>query len=523
MTIRRTLSLLLVAVCLAALQDCASLSPVDKVASAAIAASAGTSLGRISTQSLPAGESAGFRALPTSALAMDARLALTARAERTLDLQYYLVQDDATGRTWMREVRNAAARGVRVRLLVDDLYTAGSSRLLHELSAHDNVEVRVFNPFPAGRSLTLTRWGFSLLDFARINHRMHNKLFIADGAFAVAGGRNVADEYFFRSETGNFIDFDLLLAGAPVDRLASIFDTYWNSPYAYPLHALEPAPIDLPQLRSAFERRTASAGAAFAPLPPDTRDMLGNAPLSVDLAQPPVPLLHGAVQVFADDPQKVTGRSERGDDPDTVIAAAVRACDAATSELKLASPYVVPGKIGMDALRRARAHDVRTTLITNSLAANDEPFASAAYARYRKALLRMGVDIYEMSARPPAMAKRHGVQIAAVGRSHAKIAVIDARTTFIGSMNMDFRSSRENTELGVMVDSPALAAQVSGLLDELRDSDTYRLQLEQPGDRITWIETVDGVSTVHDDEPEVSPARRLKLFLFSPFVPEGLL
>jgi putative cardiolipin synthase len=523
MSMRRGLRLLLMAVWLAALQGCASLSPVDKAVTAAIPASTATALGRIAAQSLPSGVSAGFRALPASALAMDARLALTRGAERTLDLQYYLLKDDATGRTWMRAVRDAAARGVRVRLLVDDLYTAGSSGLLHALSAHDNVEVRVFNPFPAGRSLTMTRWAFSLLDFARVNHRMHNKLFIADGAFAIAGGRNIADEYFFRSESGNFVDFDLLLAGAPVGQFAAIFDTYWNSPHAYPLHALERTPGDPLQLRDAFERQTASADGAFAPLPPDTRDMLGHAPLSVDLTHPPVPLLHGAVRVFADDPNKVTGRSERGDDPDTVTAVVLRACDAATSELTLASPYVVPGKIGMDALRRARTRDVRTTLITNSLAANDEPFASAAYARYRKALLSMGIDVYEMSARPLVVATRHGTQIAAVGRSHAKIVVIDARTTFVGSMNMDFRSSRENTELGVLVDSPALAAQVSKVLDEIRDSDSYRLQLVQPGDRITWTETLDGITRVHDTEPDVSLGRQLELFLFSPFVPEQLL
>src|ERR1700754_3348145 len=197
----------------AIIQGCASLAPVDKPASQAIAARANTALGAIAARSVASADETAFPALPLSAFSMDARLALVNAAQSSLDLQYYLLQDDATGRTLMRAVRDAALRGVRVRILVDDLYTADSARVLRDLAAYDNIEIRLFNPFPAGRALMLTRWAFSLFDFARVNHRMHNKMLLADGAFAVAGGRNIADEYFFRSDEGNFIDFDLLLAG----------------------------------------------------------------------------------------------------------------------------------------------------------------------------------------------------------------------------------------------------------------------------------------------------------------------
>jgi len=521
--IAEAVPLLLLAALLAGAPGCASLPAVDKTPSTAIAASADDTLGRIAAQSLPPGPATGLRALPFSTLSLDARLALARMAEKTLDLQYYLLQNDTTGRTLLRAVRDAAGRGVRVRILVDDLYTADSDVLLRELAAHDNVEIRLFNPFPAGRALTWTRWAFSLLDFARINHRMHNKLFIADGAFAVAGGRNIADEYFFRSADGNFIDFDLLLAGEAVARLAATFDTYWNSRHVYPLQALVPARDEGPALRAAFDAATAPGESALAPPALPVRDMLGYLPLSEELQHPPLQLLPATVRVMADDPDKVTGRSEHGDDPTTVTAQAMRAFAGAAAELTLASPYFVPGRAGMDALREVRRRGVRTTLLTNSLAANDEPFASAAYARYRKALLQLGVDVYEMSGRPPEIARRNGVRIAAVGRSHAKLAVIDRRITFVGSMNMDFRSSRENTELGLLVDCPALAEEVSGLLDEVRAADTYRLQLVQPGDRITWTLSVDGSTTVFDDEPGVGAGRRLKLLLFSPFVPEGML
>lgn len=519
----RLLALCAVVAAAAVIQGCASLAPIDKVASQAIAARPDTTLGAIAARSVPAADATGFRALPVSAFSMDARLALVHAAQSSLDLQYYLLQDDATGRTLMRAVRDAALRGVRVRILVDDLYTADSARVLRDLAAYDNIEVRLFNPFPAGRALMLTRWAFSLLDFARVNHRMHNKMLLADGAFAVAGGRNIADEYFFHSDEGNFIDFDLLLAGKAVADLEAIFDTYWNSPRVYPIDALEARSHDPSALRADFEQRLRIDDTPFAPPAPEARDVLGYAALSRDLEHPPLRLLYGAVHVFADDPEKVSGRSASGHDPTTVTAQAMAAFAGASSQLTLASPYFVPGQLGMDALRATRSRDVATTVITNSLAANDEPFASAAYARYRKPMLKIGVDIYEINSKPQALAKRYGARIGSIGRSHAKIAVIDRRITFLGSMNMDFRSSRTNTELGMLIESTELAEQVCGLLEELSAADAFRLSLEQPGDHLLWTITEDGATTVYHDEPDASLGTRLKIFLLAPLVPEGLL
>jgi putative cardiolipin synthase len=523
----RLLALCVVVAAAAIIQGCASLAPVDKVPSKAIAARPDSTLGAIAARSVPTADETGFRALPVSSFSMDARLALAHAAQSSLDLQYYLLQDDATGRTLMRAVRDAALRGVRVRILVDDLYTADSAHVLRDLAAYDNVEVRLFNPFPAGRALMLTRWAFSLFDFARVNHRMHNKMLLADGAFAVAGGRNIANEYFFRSDQGNFIDFDLLLTGKAVVDLGAIFDAYWNSPRVYPIDAVEAMSPDRSALRADFEQRSRIDDAPFVLPAPEARDVLGYGPLSRDLEHPPLRLLHGTVHVFADDPEKVSGRSESGHDSTTVTAQAMATFAGATSQLTLASPYFVPGQLGMDMLRVARSRGVATTIITNSLAANDEPFASAAYARYRKPMLKMGVDIYEISSRPPELAKHYGAKIGSIGRSHAKIAVVDRRITFLGSMNMDFRSSRTNTELGMLIESTELAGQVCGLLNELSASDAFRLSLEQPGDRLTWTitndGTEDGATTVYHDEPDASLATRLKIFLFSPLVPDGLL
>lgn len=530
------------------LQGCASLPPPsqDRQVDTAIAASAGTMLGRLATQSNPAGESSAFRPLPLSAYSMDARLALARNAQSSLDLQYYLLQNDVTGHTLLRAVRDAALRGVRVRLLVDDMYTADSDNMLLALAAYPNVQVRLFNPFPAGRSASLTRWAFSLLDFARVNHRMHNKMFIADGAFAVAGGRNIADEYFFHSEEGNFLDFDLLLGGSAVPKMQTIFDTYWNSPHVYPLHEIESSRETPAALRASFEKLVAGTEVAYPALPPDQPDLLGYLPLSADLARPTPPkMLYGEVDVFADSPEKVSGRAEQGDDTGTVTSHVIEAMRAARSDITLSTPYFIPGERGLTLLGELRQAGRHISLLTNSLSSNDEPFASAAYARYRVPMLKLGVEIDEVDAsqlkqlamrttgvgieeasldHPKASTGTSTLSLRnAVGRSHAKLLVIDHRKSFVGSMNMDLRSSRLNTELGLIVDSPALAKDIFGLIDGARAMGTYHLRLLKPGDQLQWVSTDNGAEKIYNHEPEVGLGTRLQLLLFFPFISEGLL
>lgn len=522
----RTLGLAALTGLMAMLQGCSTLPPpVDRTPVAAIPASADDALGRIAAQSTPpAGKGSGFRPLPLSAWSMDARLALVRHAQKSLDLQYYLLQNDVTGHTLVRAVRDAAERGVRVRLLVDDLYTADSDHMLLALAAYPNVEIRLFNPFPSGRAFFLTRWAFALGDFSRINHRMHNKMLIADGAFAVAGGRNIADEYFFSSKGGNFVDFDLLVAGDAVPRMAAIFDGYWNSPRIYPLHAVAGTRKAPQELRDAFEQLTADAVDAFPTPAPDKPDLLGYLPLSADLAHPPLKLLKGRIDVFADDPEKVSGRAQTGSDKTTVTARVGRAIAEARAEVVIGSPYFIPGQPGMAGMRAALANDVRIEVITNSLASNDEPFASAAYGRYRVDMLKMGVQLYEIDSSQLRNDSLIGAALhASIGRSHSKLIVFDRNTTFVGSMNMDLRSSRVNTELGMLVDSPELAENVLSLADRLRATGSYRLRLRQPGDHLQWVGSENGAEQVLDREPDVDFATRLQLWLVFPFVSESLL
>jgi len=499
---------------------CATLAPVELTPSHALPVDRNDGLGRIAADSVPSGSA--LRALPMAAHALDARLALIERARHSIDLQVYLLHDDAAGQRVARALRDAAARGVRVRTLIDDLYSAENRDLLLGLAAHPNVEVRLFNPFAAGRSLVLARYAMSLFDFARVNHRMHNKLLVVDGAFAVAGGRNIGDEYFRRGKDGNFVDFDLLLAGEVVPELAAIFDRYWNSAHVRPLHSLEVADESLEALRARFEQHGAPHDDATAvrPTTPDT-DPLGQRALSLDLEQAPLRLTAGRVQALADDPDKVGGRvpPER-----SVTAWFVGAVGAAQTRVTLVSPYFVPGERGLAVLRQARERGVQIELVTNTVAANDEPLVGAAYARYRKTLLQMGVTIHEVgSGQLKTVRLFRDALGASTGRSHAKLTIIDGRQVFVGSMNMDPRSARENTELGLLVDSPELAAQAQQVLDLLRAGATYRLRLDASGERVQWLGLNAGHETVHDDDPELKPATRLKLNLLSPLIPEGLL
>jgi putative cardiolipin synthase len=512
-----------------ALQGCASLAELEKTPSQAIPAAAGSPLAALLPADLTPGSGSAFRPLAFSSYAMDARLTLIREAHTSLDIQYYLLADDLTGHAFLRALRDAAQRGVRVRILVDDLYTASNDRLLQGIAAFPNVQVRLFNPFPAGRALNITRWGLSLADLARLNHRMHNKLFIADGVFAIAGGRNIADEYFFRSPRGNFIDFDLLVAGDAVPDLAATFDRYWNSRHVYTLDALEPGAPKAEARREEFERATASADMLFAPIMAGARDFLNYGPLSRDMAHPPLKMLRGAIRVVADNPEKVSGEGASGLDPTTVISHVSEAIAHARDHVLLASPYFVPGKKALEGLYKVRRSGVPVTLVTNTMASNDEPFVSAAYGRYRRKMLQMGVQIYEVSPRILRMDSTFDDSFGAMlgtstGRLHAKMMVIDHETTVVGSMNLDFRSSRANTELGLFVDSPELAADVTSLVDELRSVGTYRMRLGgASGSDVQWVDDEPDGEKVYEAEPEISLPTLIEVWLFSPFIEEDLL
>ncbi|HZV93560.1 MAG TPA: phospholipase D family protein [Caldimonas sp.] len=466
--------LLMIAV---ALGGCAVLpSQIERPASYARLDVSDTTLARIAAASTPADarELSGFRLLPDGAQAFEARLALIRRAERTIDVQYYLIASDRTGLEFLRELELAAARGVRVRILVDDLYATGEDELFSEVARHERIEVRMFNPLPARTGGIVERIALSLHEFSRINRRMHNKLLIADGTYAVTGGRNIADAYFDRSGDANFIDVDLLAAGPVVARLAAVFDRYWNSRLAYPLGSLIGARRAVPARQSP----AAAALAAVATTAPSTLD--------AELASGRLVLMRASADVIADAPEKADGDNAAP----TVAQAHLALLGSAASRVLLASPYFVPGSAAMQTLAGMRTRDVEISVLTNSFATTDEPLVHLGYARHRDALLGAGVDLHELmaSSEPTGEATTslggsgHGRSL---GRLHTKLTVIDDEQTFLGSMNMDARSADLNTEAAIVVHSAALARLAAAFVRTWQRDRSYELRLRD--EKLTWL------------------------------------
>jgi cardiolipin synthase C len=513
----RSALLLAAALVLAA---CSTLPPAGpKPTSTALPPPTSGHLAAIAQASTPPGDLSGFRLLPLGPYALEARLELIRRASISLDLQYFIFEDDATGRLLLRGLRDAAARGVRVRLLLDDLYTADIDPALRALADHPGIEVRLFNPICCLRGSTTGRILASLGDLYRINHRMHNKLLVADGLFAVAGGRNIADEYFMLDRSSNFVDLDAFIAGAVVAQLQHIFDDYWNSGEARPVQQLVPASVTPAQAPAEFE------WLSIVPQPPPALpqvDPLGYGPIGEDLESGRVGLIWAPARAFADPPDKRAPLDAEQAQEQSVSGALRMKLWSAQEELVLTSPYLVPGPLGISAFEDLGQRRVRTTVITNSLAATDEPLVHTGYARYRPRMLAAGVDLYEISPERTRRNKRLGMFGSSFGRLHAKTAVVDGRTVFIGSMNLDPRSEVLNTELGLFIDSPQLARELLRIVNISKLQSAYRVRLDAHG-ALQWLSMDDEKEVVLTREPEASLWLRLHNRLIAPFVPETLL
>jgi len=503
------------------LAGCASLPlDVDRVPSRAIAGSEDTPLARIVASSLSKNDDSGFRFIPNGVYALDTRIELIRRAVSSIDLQYYLLANDTAGRHVMRALRDAAVRGVRVRLLLDDLYTAKEGDLLAGLAAYPNVEIRLFNPFPGLRVTLATRVISSLFDINRLNHRMHNKLMVVDGVLAIAGGRNIADEYFNSSVTGNFVDDDLLIAGSLVPHLADAFDIYWNSRYVYPLRALDGNVRSNPEARRKFETLTAEKGSQPAVRMP-ANDILGYGFVGRELDRGRIDLVPGLGFVYYDLPSKIGAGDIKG--LNSVSFDVMSLMQAARSSLVICNPYFIPGERGMALIDEERARGVKINILTNSLSSNDAPLAYIGYARYREAMLRAGVDLYELSGKPFQHLKGFGDFRSSGGGLHAKQAVIDGTTVYIGSMNMDPRSRDTNTEIGIVVESPKLSRELLKIIELAEFGSSYRLRFGPDGHSIQWLDTHGAKAEIFTKEPESSFIERLKVDLLAPFAPEELL
>ncbi len=478
---------------------------VAKTPSTALRDPGGTRLGRIVASASTGKNLSGIRLLSSGDEALASLIALADHADRTLDIQYYLIHEDDSTRLLLQHVRSAADRGVRVRLLVDDLNTTGEDRGFLRLSEHTNVEVRVFNPFPAGRFAYWTRFLASATDMQRINHRMHNKLFVADNALAITGGRNLGDQYFTRDPHSNFVDLDAVAAGAIVPELSASFDAFWNSSFAYPIASVASADEPADNAPATHEIELA-AGAAW---------------LAGELDAHRLELTWVPATVLADRPAKIA--SETSPDEEVTIANDIFALmSSANQELIIISPYFVPGKDGIALMQALVDKGVRIRVLTNSLASTDSPMVHTGYARYRVALLKLGVDLREVRPKLGQKRPRFHPFRSSNARLHAKALVIDQKIVFIGSLNMDARSAHTNSELGLVIRSAEIARQVTGLLDDISTDGSYKLQLREH-DRIEWSSGEQSTLKTWDTDPETTQMQRLTLKILAPFAPEELL
>jgi len=444
--------------------------------------------------------------------AFAARALLAAAAERTLDVQYYIWHADLSGMLLFDALLQAAERGVRVRLLLDDLNTAGLDRLLAAFDRHPNVEVRLFNPFPSRR----WRWLGYLTDFARLNRRMHNKSFTADNQVTIVGGRNVGDEYFGAGQDLLFVDLDVMAVGSVVDEVSSDFDRYWASASAWPVERI----VGRVGASEADELAARVASARRDPLAVEYLRAVGRQPFVRELLAGTLAFEWAGAQLVSDDPAKGLGFAEAH----AMLPSRLEALlGRPQHEFELVSPYFVPGRVGTEALTRMAGRGVRVRVLTNSLEATDVAAVHAGYAKRRETLLAAGVELFEMKgAVAPDAVAGSGVMGSSASSLHAKTFSVDRARVFVGSFNFDPRSARLNTEMGVIIDSAMLADRIAGVFDERVSRHAYEVRRNDSGE-LRWIEWMNGDPIVHDDEPYASLTRRLGTQLLSLLPIEWLL
>jgi putative cardiolipin synthase len=452
----------------------------------------------------PAGsEGAGVYRLNSGQDALGARVGLIERAETSIDVQSYLIKDDISGNLVALHLAAAADRGVRVRLLMDDALTDEVDSGLLSLDEHDNIEVRVFNPFPRRRS----RFVSLLANFNILNRRMHNKSFTVDNQVTIVGGRNLADEYYRTGGATEFIDEDLLAIGPPVDDVSDGFDEYWNSPEAIPMAAFDKMVAHGRVAESVKEARK------FVDEHSDTAFLKGvDGRLIDDLIGGRLELILADAEVVQDRPEKVRNLIRRR--VSATSAYLQQMVSAATEELIVITPYFVPQQQGVDFFGALVKKGVRVIIITNSLASTNHSSVHAVYARYRKPLLQQGVELYELRPRFEAMETETKLTL------HSKVATVDRTKMFVGSFNLDPRSLYLNTEMGMAVTSPTLASTMAvSILDILPDF-AYKLRLSDKG-KLQWLLQTAGVEEVITTEPQTSLWRRFLTKLMSLLPIEG--
>ena len=419
-------------------------------------------------------EYSGFRLLDASYDSLQWRLALIDSAVSSLDIQTYLWYPDHSGKLVLQRAVQAANRGVRVRLVVDDLLTIGQDQLLFELDRRPNIEVRLFNPW--GNRSVLSRGGEMVAQFERLNTRMHDKLLIADGRAAVVGGRNIGDHYFGLSSDYNFHDLDLLGFGEIAEQSNEMFDHFWNSEWVVSADNLlqDPDPDFVPE-RWAQLLEANAAAPELEPFGVEPRDWAENiAALRAEL--------HPGTSVLIYDTTAEEGVEQ------SVAGEMWNLMGQAEEELLITNAYIIPGEKGIDFARSLTERGVDVRILTNSLASHDVPAVNSHYKDWRDDYILAGAELYEMRADAAirSLIEVPPVQGEFVGL-HTKAFVVDREHVFIGSMNFDPRSFNINTEAGAFVTSEGLAADLARVMDrDMQPENAWQVLLDESG-KPYWI------------------------------------
>ncbi|QIO09718.1 phospholipase D family protein [Acinetobacter lanii] len=431
-------------------------------------------------------ELTGYHILYEPMEAIAARLQLIDKAEKTLDLQYYIWDNDTIGSLALYKIIQAADRGVKVRLLMDDNNAKSMEAIYLALDQHQNIEVKLFNPYRFRRLRPMEM----IIDLKRINRRMHNKTFTADNQITLIGGRNMSNQYYNVSENYQFSDVDVMLVGQAVDDITHSFDEYWNHSYAYPVRQIvnhKQYTLRYEGLKSQLTEFYQSASIQnYLNLSNRSHDF--NQWLSND-----VELDWVKAQVIKDSPEKIKSKAKKEEHLNFQL---VQRLQKPEKSVDIISAYFVPEKKGEQHLKKLAEDGVNVRVLTNSFKANDVALVHAFYAKYRESLLKSGVQLYEfLPAIPEEFQNKNNIEISkqlkvslkGLSRSslHAKMMALDDKQVFIGSFNFDPRSSNLNTEIGVILDSKPLANAVHSTMDQNLRKYAYKLVLDS-NDKINW-------------------------------------
>ncbi|MGB5279145.1 MAG: phospholipase D family protein [Gammaproteobacteria bacterium] len=449
----------------------------------------------------------GFYPLSEGMDSLGARLYLAERADRTIDLQYFLMKKDTAGLVMMNALLKAADRGVRVRFLLDDIFTTAPDRGLLLINQHPNIEVRLFNP--------VSRRGFSSLnfvgDFKQANRRMHNKSFTVDNQISITGGRNIADEYFDLKADSVFVDYDVLAMGPIAAEISKSFNEYWNHSRAIPIDRVNSTDEDIETVRTAIAEE-------FNGIYDTVYRQALESQLLQELIADRRSLYPAEARVLSDSPDKLI--NEISEEQMQLATDLREVLLSAEKEIIIITPYYVPGDSGVEFVRNLVNKGVRVVILTNSLASNNHVPVHSGYSRYRKDVIRAGVELYEARA-PAARELKRTDEGPDIMTLHTKAFLIDRRYLFVGSLNLDPRSIEINAEMGLLIDSAKMIAEHHSDPDARLAELTYRVLLNEDGD-LEWHGRVNGEDVVKTKEPDTSAWLRFKAW-FMKIVPESQL